>query len=205
MSVIDIIRKRDFVAASEYIKERTGNVNIILSFAISGNDHEMIQWAYRNGAKPHPYSLVFLQGDCNHTLFLLTQNGVNVNKTEKQLPHGALYHHMANGNTEAVCALSAFVDCSVLFDDKTFPIHKAASTGNLEMVKALCENSNGDPDLKDRMGRNALHYAAQAVSMDVYEYLVKKNCDTHLVDILGQTPDSILLDEVCKMSEKLKS
>ena len=56
-----------------------------------------------------------------------------------------------------------------------FPIHCAAEFDALNVTKFLCENVKVNPNVTDKDGKHALHYAANNLSYQVLEYLVNGN------------------------------
>ncbi len=85
----------------------------------------------------------------------------------------------------AAVTLVILAGSNLAFSDE---IHKAASGGDLEKVKALLKDN---PDLvfsKDRVGKTPLYLAAVTGHKDVVKFLLASKADVNAKDISGQTP-----------------
>lgn len=67
------------------------------------------------------------------------------------------------------------------------PIHRAARTGDLELVKSRV-TTGSDPDLQDDQGRRPLHYAADGGHVEVARWLISVGADPAARDDQGNTP-----------------
>lgn len=71
--------------------------------------------------------------------------------------------------------LIKFPDSATQCDkDGSFPIHKAAGTGNVSILKHFLENCPSTMHHVDNRGRTILHIAVRYARVDVFSYLIKE-------------------------------
>ncbi|KAE9401288.1 ankyrin [Gymnopus androsaceus JB14] len=74
-----------------------------------------------------------------------------------------------------------------MFQDERTPVHWAASSGSLEIVRYLIDHK-AEVDKVDGSGWSALHIAASAGHDDVVEELVGSGADVNRRNSKGITP-----------------
>jgi len=87
-------------------------------------------------------------------------------------------------------SIFVFAACSFVFAHicYTAPIHDAAASGALEVVKMLIEQKSTPVDLKDkRHGATALHIASLAGHEEVVRYLLKNGAAVNILDKANAT------------------
>ncbi|XP_078158805.1 protein ACCELERATED CELL DEATH 6-like isoform X3 [Carex rostrata] len=81
-----------------------------------------------------------------------------------------LYMAITEGHTDMVLTMLE-VDPTLActpFSDGMFPIHQSAKMGNEDLVKDFFENYPNDVELRDCLGRNLFHIAAEENDLDVF-------------------------------------
>ncbi|XP_076298784.1 uncharacterized protein LOC143217929 isoform X2 [Lasioglossum baleicum] len=74
-------------------------------------------------------------------------------------------------------------------NDGQTPLHYAAKSDKLEVVKYLIEKKGANVNVKDNDGQTPLHYAAKSDKLEVVKYLIeKKGANVNVKDNDGQTP-----------------
>lgn len=68
---------------------------------------------------------------------------------------------------------------------KTTPLHRAASNGNLPLVKLLIEKYEADIDFQTSVGETALIGSTKRNRLDIVEYLLSKGCNTQVYSKCG--------------------
>ncbi|KAJ8950176.1 hypothetical protein NQ314_008029 [Rhamnusium bicolor] len=81
--------------------------------------------------------------------------------------------------------------------DGLAPIHWAADSGFLEIVKILI-NSGAEVNLQDADGQTALHYASSCGHVECVKYLLEQGGQTDSIDNEGCTPLSVASDDSVK-------
>ncbi|XP_014282654.1 transient receptor potential channel pyrexia [Halyomorpha halys] len=85
--------------------------------------------------------------------------------------------------------LSKQVDANTLDSAGVSPLHIAADTGNINIVRMLLEVENINVDLLSRdRGNTALHYAAEGGHIDVIKVLLIKKASVSIRNKKGQIP-----------------
>lgn len=105
--------------------------------------------------------------------------------------HCTVLHYAVHTNAiECIpILLSKQVDTNTLDSAGFSPLHIAADTGNINIIKMLLEVENINVDLLtvDR-GNTALHYAAEGGHTNVIKLLLNKKADVFIRNKKGQTP-----------------
>jgi Ankyrin repeats (many copies) len=73
-------------------------------------------------------------------------------------------------------------------------LHRAASKGNLKLVKWLVEKK-ADINAKDHYGQTALHEAAYEGHLKIVRFLVENNADVNVLNIFGTTALKNAMDQ----------
>ena len=76
-------------------------------------------------------------------------------------------------------------------ENRTTTLIEAVRTGNLPIVKLLTENG-ADPNMKDVLGNNAFHIAAQTQNAAIVSYFIEIKADSNITDREGRKPIDIL-------------
>jgi ankyrin repeat protein len=146
-----------------------------------GNDsHLMSIWDYASkyGELIDHYSFKYVYDRLKITsLHLLAENGRY--KTIKAILTYTEKNH-SNELTKIINALDIFGNT---------PLHSAAKSGNLDLVKYLIEEKGADFNAPDNDGETPLHSAASWGTLDVLKYLIEeKGADFNTPDNDGETP-----------------
>jgi ankyrin repeat protein len=144
-----------------------------------GNDsHLMSIWDYASkyGELIDHYSFKYVYDRLKITsLHLLAQNGRY--KTIKAILTYTEKNH-SNELTKIINAIDIFGNT---------PLHFAAKSGNLDLVKYLIEEKGADFNAPDNDGKIALHFAARWAKLDVVKYLIEeKGADFNAPDNDGK-------------------
>lgn len=105
--------------------------------------------------------------------------------------HSTVLHFAVRSNAvECIpLLLSKQVDVNTLDSAGVSPLHIAADTGNINIVKMLLEVENVNVNLLTMDRRNtALHYAAEGGHINVIKLLLIKKADVTIRNKKGQTP-----------------
>lgn len=129
---------------------------------------------------------------------LLVAHGAHV----EEKSHSPLYLAAMSGNfSAAVAFLAAGADATKNSGDfGDTPIHKAASTGCVNMLTALIASRPGGVCVVDRTRATALHYACGMNHSGAVDVLVDASADVEARDMFGRTPLVVAATEVCSLS-----
>ncbi|XP_018621687.2 palmitoyltransferase akr1 isoform X2 [Scleropages formosus] len=153
-----------------------------------------LHYAALQGNRPLVNLLVSHGADCNalcqagQTPFHFASRQGNVYIMHQMLQHGAdlriadlqgktaFLHAVSGGSVVAVQYLSETKMFSFSDTDNFLisPLHLAASTGNLDMVKYLLRNNRCAADASDQQGATALHVAAERGAVEVSWLLMRE-------------------------------
>ncbi len=122
------------------------------------------------------------------TIAVLIKAGANVNATRKNA-FGPL--HYARNAITAKALLKAGANAKAMGDYYGTPLHRAASKGKAELVKALIEaGANVNAKIKSglRRGETPLHQAAYSGHTEVVKALIEAGAEANAKDKDSQTP-----------------
>ncbi len=71
---------------------------------------------------------------------------------------------------------------------KLKPVHQAAISGNLDVIKILLDMSVSINDTENALNATALHFAAYEGHTEIIEYLLKAGANSNLRDVNNDTP-----------------
>lgn len=140
-----------------------------------------------------------------HIIKKIDQYGLELSQ-EKKYPlviaakNPTIFNHLLQAGARLYVFKKDFPNFQHLKTDRiNIELLYAAESGNLALVKHLIEKYQADPQAKDLIGYNALHYASWKDHLNIYQYLSQKDKTLkNAKNIAGQTPQSLAGSSILK-------
>lgn len=177
----------DLIDASSEINIRNRDGLTILHYAVNANQLETVKLLIKNGVNVNIADnfgkTAFHRAIKNRNFELikfLVENGADVNakySTEYVADINIFSDLIADDQLDIYFYLiNHGADVNIADERGSSPIHYAAKTGKLHLVKKLLE-CGANINAKNIVGETALHYAVEIGSLERVQYFVEKNID----------------------------
>jgi hypothetical protein len=127
----------------------------------------------------------FRTGDLKTVMRLIEKKGLYT-----EFDQNVFMTAIESGNVQLISYLKSRGWLKACREESCFPLHKATSSGKLELVKFFM-SEGFDPNATIYMRQNALHSAASAGELEVVTYLCVHGADNRAKDEAGRTPFDI--------------